>query len=94
MKYTIGEAAVLLGCLALMILGASLYWAWSAWLVWNWYAPLAEIPQASFSKVYAFSTILHALMGFKRDYATDEDSKRETMIKFFFGTNILNIVII
>lgn len=78
---------VLLGfpILALMVCGITLYWAWAAWILWNWYAPLAGLHNATFTQVFAYSTIFRILQGHKTVYAKNEESKKEDLIAIFLG---------
>ncbi len=86
-------ATVLIVCgLVPFVLLSILYYAWAAWVLWNWYAPMAGLDQASYAKVYALMTLFSVLKGPAASYASDEASKKENMIKFFFGP-ILSVAI-
>jgi hypothetical protein len=83
MKFTFGKFLIALPILVLMVFGIVLYWAWATWVLWNWYAPLAGLPSATFAQVYAYCILFRALTGHRTIYAKNEESKKEDTIYLF-----------
>lgn len=62
-----------------------LYWALVSWIIWNWYAPIVGLPNATFGQVYAYSILLRVLMGHKTVSPKTEESKREDLINMLLS---------
>lgn len=68
-----------------VVIGSVLYWAWAAWILWNWYAPLAGLEQATYAKVCALAALFSAIKGPTPSWTSDEESTAASLNTLIFG---------